>query len=126
MADAAAHTDAHDHAAGGEHHAHAVPLWILIGVFLILLFLTFITVAATWIDIGYTGNIIIAMSIAVVKAAFVALYFMHLRWDNLFNGFILISSLAFVALFIVIAAMDKGEYQPEIREKKIQEVIAAN
>ena len=52
----------------------------------------------------------IAMAIALVKAAFVGLYFMHLRWDAPLNGFILVASLLFVTLFIVITLMDTGQY----------------
>ncbi|MCG8510585.1 MAG: cytochrome C oxidase subunit IV family protein, partial [Rhodospirillales bacterium] len=81
-------TESETHAHAGEaHHAHVVPLSLLAGVFGALLFLTLITVAATWIDLGAL-NVWVAVGIAVVKAAFVALYFMHLRWDSPFNSMV--------------------------------------
>jgi cytochrome c oxidase subunit IV len=98
------HVDEH------EAHTHVVPRRLLLGVFAVLLFLTFITVAVTWVDFGRTANVWIALIIAGAKAALVALYFMHLRWDSPFNGVILVCSLFFVALFIGIVVLDTKEY----------------
>jgi cytochrome c oxidase subunit 4 len=94
-----------------EHaHVHVVPPRILIAVFAVLLVLTFMTVAVTWIDFGRTANVWIALTIAAIKSAFVALYFMHLRWDSPFNAVILIAALFFVALLIGIITLDTSEY----------------
>lgn len=90
---------------------HVVPMKVLVGIFAALLVLTFITVAVTHFDFGPYA-VVVALSIAVVKAALVALYFMHLRWDNPFNGIVLIAALVFVALFIAIATLDAREYKP--------------
>jgi cytochrome c oxidase subunit 4 len=65
----------------------------------------------TWIDLGRTINVWVALTIAVVKAAFVALFFMHLFWDSKFNFLVLVASLFFVALFIGITTLDTKEYQ---------------
>ncbi len=99
--------------AKGHGLGHVVPLSTLIGVLAVLLLLTFVTVAATWFDFG-PFNLIVAMAIAAVKGSLVLLYFMHLRWDRPFNAVVFISSLAFVALFIVLALLDTSEYQPEL------------
>jgi len=108
----AAHGEHDEHGEhGGEHHA--MPMKILVGVFAILLVLTWLTVAATWVDLGKL-NIWVALLIAVVKAGFVAMYFMHLRYDAPFNGVILITSLLFVALFIAITLTDTTAYQPAV------------
>ncbi len=97
---------------GDQAHAiHAVPMSILVGTLVVLLVLTFLTVAATWIDLGPL-NVWLALGIAVLKAGVVALFFMHLYWDKLFNGIVLIASLFFVALFMGIAILDSREYQP--------------
>ncbi len=109
-------SEQHDHA-----HSHAVPLHILMGVILALLVLTFLTVAATWIDLD-EWNIWIALGIALVKAAFVGLYFMHLRWDNLYHGIVLVCALLFVVLFIGIALMDSVEYQPDVTRSPTRNV----
>ena len=101
---------AQDHVDEHEAHTHVVPPWLLLAVFAALLFLTFITVAVTWVDFGRTANVWIALTIAAVKAALVALYFMHLRWDSPFNSVVLIAALFFVALLIGIIVLDSSEY----------------
>ncbi len=106
------------HAPSGstDHHAgvgHVVPLQLLIGVLLVLLVLTFLTVAITWVDLG-PFNLAAALGIALVKATLVALYFMHLRWDRPFNGVILLLSLALVMLFVGLSLVDSSQYQPDI------------
>jgi cytochrome c oxidase subunit 4 len=99
---------AEDHGVG-----HIVPLRLLFGVLGILLFLTFVTVAVTWVDLGEL-NLVVALLIAVVKATFVALYFMHLRWDRPFNAIVLITALSLVALFVFLSLLDSVQYQPSV------------
>ncbi|MEM1107717.1 MAG: cytochrome C oxidase subunit IV family protein [Planctomycetota bacterium] len=104
------HDDDHHGHSGGDHAHHVVPLGFLFSIFLVLMFLTFITVAVTKLDFGYEMNLVVAMAIALVKAAVVGLYFMHLRWDAPLNGIILVVSLLFVTLFITFSLMDTGQY----------------
>ena len=94
------------------HAPHAVPLRLLIFIFVLLLILTFATVGVTEFDFGYRMNLIVAMGIALVKALLVGLYFMHLRWDAPLNGFILVASLLFVTLFISFTLIDTNAYRP--------------
>ncbi len=105
--------DKNQHGSTDEGHAHPVPKWVLISVFLGLLVLTVLTVAMHFVDLG-PFNIWVAMLIAVAKAMLVAMFFMHLWWDSPFNGLVLFFSLGFVALFISIATMDSSEYQPAL------------
>jgi cytochrome c oxidase subunit 4 len=101
------HSTSHD---DGQVHPHIVSPKILLGVYGILVLATVATVGVTLVDMG-AFNIWVALAIAVFKAALVILYFMHLRWDSLFNGIILISALAFVMVFIGVALMDTSEYK---------------
>ena len=101
-----------EHGHEDDHHPHAVPLGLLIGVFAVLLLFTFITVGVTVFDFGYRMNLVVAMVVALIKAVLVGLYFMHLRWDAPLNGFILVASLLFVTLFITVSLMDTNQYQP--------------
>jgi cytochrome c oxidase subunit 4 len=112
MSEHAAHNPADNNVRIDEHeaHVHVVPPKILLGVFAALLFLTFATVAVTWVDFGRTANVWVALTIAAIKSALVALYFMHLRWDSPFNSVILIAALFFVALLIGIIVLDTSEY----------------
>lgn len=103
-----------DEAHESESH-HAVPLWMLVAVFLALMVLTVITVAVTYVDLG-AFNLLVAMLVAVVKAALVAAFFMHLWWDSPFNSLSLFAGLAFVGLFIIATIQDTAEYRPNVAE----------
>jgi cytochrome c oxidase subunit 4 len=128
MSHEAANEHAHDHAAHGV--GHVVSPKILIATALGLLVLTLITVFAAKIRFETVEmeelNIIVALGIAVVKATLVCLFFMHLRWDRPFNAFVLVGSLAFVALFITFAMTDSSEYKPEVQayERTLPEGIS--
>lgn len=107
---------AHAHAVGsGAVHAHVTSPKLLLGIFAILVVLTALTYGVTFVDLGPL-NIWIALGVAVIKASLVALYFMHLRWDAPFNGFLFVVSVAFVMLFIGLALMDGAHYQDEVRK----------
>ena len=116
-----------DSGAGHAHSegvGHVVPVTVLAGVLTALLLLTFLTVAATWVRFGAL-SVWIALLIATVKATFVGLYFMHLRYDRPFHGVVLLGTLFFISLFVGLALMDAFHYQPEVnnfREQKPTQV----
>lgn len=111
MSDTQSNDPTTSHDAADHPYYHVVPMKLLVGVFAALLVLTFVTVAVTHFNFGQY-NIVVAMGVAVLKAALVALFFMHLRWDNPFNGIVLIAAIVFVTLFISIAMIDSTEYKP--------------
>jgi cytochrome c oxidase subunit 4 len=92
---------------------HIVPLRVLVAVWVALLVLTIVTVAAVRVDLGKL-NLWIALVIATVKGTLVALYFMHLRYDRPFYGIVFIAALLFVMLFAGLAMMDTAAYLPEM------------
>ena len=105
------HTTTHrenDHGIG-----HVVDMKLLIGVAASLLFLTWVTVFLAKIDLG-NWSIVIALSIATLKASLVCLFFMHLYYDQPFNSIILITSLLMVLIFILFSLIDLSSYQPNI------------
>jgi cytochrome c oxidase subunit IV len=93
--------------------AHVVPLRVLLTVFVLLLTLTFVTVAATWFDAGDSA-LLIALGIATLKATLVALYFMHLRYDNPFYAVVFAAALLFLAIFLSLTLLDTFQYQPDV------------
>ena len=101
-------TDAHAHDADAPH-VHVMSMTKLVAVLIALLLLTWATVAVWYVDLG-SANIAIALGIAVLKASLVALYFMHLRYDSLFNSVVLVGALLFVGLFIAVSLLDTHEY----------------
>ncbi len=101
--------------ASSEHRGlgHVVPVPVLLAVFATLIVLTAATVGATWVDLG-SWNLAIAMGIATVKAALVALYFMHLRYDHPFHALIFVTGLVFLTLFLSLTLLDTLQYQPTL------------
>ena len=71
-----------------------------------LLVLTFLTVAVTWMNIPEPFNVIVAIAIAVVKAAMVAMFFMNLYWDAKFNTIVFLLSILFFTIFVGITLLD--------------------
>ena len=74
----------HSHAGHDGHHdgpGHVLDRKIYNRVFGALLVLTAITVAASRVDFGML-NLVVAMIIASIKAGIVALFFMHLKYED--------------------------------------------
>ena len=93
-----AHTETHTHAHGdGIYHA----------ILTVLLILTSITVGASYIQFGSSSaNVTIALSIASVKAALVALFFMHLLNDKPVNAIIALAGFMFLGIFLMFCLID--------------------
>lgn len=97
-----------------EDHEHHVVGWkLLTVVFLVLMVLTILTVAAINVDLGPL-NIVVALGIALVKALLVVFIFMHIWWDRAFHGLLIAGSLAFVTLFIAFTMIDTNQYEHRI------------
>lgn len=109
---------AHAHSADSPHRegydfAHPLPVWGLALVFVILTFLTIVTVAQANFDLG-RWDIAFTMAIATVKATLVMLFFMHLAFDKPFNLIIFLSSFVFVALFVTFTLSDAFMNSPTL------------
>ena len=99
--------DAHDHD-DGEVHVHIGSNLSYVGIFAALICLTFLTVKVSYYDFG-KANILIAMLIATMKGSLVAAFFMHLRYDKLFNTLAFLGSFMFLAIFILLTYDDLGD-----------------
>jgi len=104
------HDDHHD-----GHLSHVATWQTLIGTLVALLILTAITVGAAYVDFGGRSiNLAIAMLIATIKVSLVVLYFMHLRYDRLFNTVIFVAALLGAILFVGFSLMDRGQYEQDV------------
>ena len=91
-----------------EHHPHILPLRLYLGVGATLFALTGITVAVSFMHFG-GWNLVVALLIATTKASLVALFFMHLKYDNKLYFFVLLFALLFLTIFIVFTMFDTLE-----------------
>ena len=71
----------------------------------LLLILTAITVGASYIQFG-SLNVVIALTIATIKASLVALFFMHLRHDKPVNAVIACAGFLFLGIFLMFTFLD--------------------
>jgi cytochrome c oxidase subunit 4 len=69
-------------------------------VFVALMALLIITVAATYIHWGSRISIVIAMAIAIVKATLVVLYFMHIRGSSRLTKVFVVAGLAWLSILM--------------------------
>ncbi len=122
------HHDSHsgsDHAHGAEDHKgpHVVSLRMLLGVLIVLLALTGLTVVSGKADL-HGFDLAVAMIIATTKATIVCLIFMHLYWDRKFNGMIFLFAVALVGLFLAFGSLDLGQYQSNVDAYRLDQVKA--
>jgi cytochrome c oxidase subunit 4 len=93
------------HVDQGAVHVHIASTRFYGGIFLALVFLTFVTVAVSYFDFG-SANIVIALLVATLKASLVASFFMHLRHDKLFNTISFLGAFLFLGVFILLSYDD--------------------
>ena len=103
-------------AAHGEHGpgGHVVEAKTLLLTWGTLLVLTVVTVAVSRINLGQM-NVVAALAIACTKGAFVAAFFMHLKYEGRFNLVILLASIVFVIVLIFFVLLDSRTYEKDIR-----------
>ena len=86
---------------------HIVPVRIYITIFLVLLVGTALTVAEAFYDFKIEGmNTIVALTIATVKATFVVLYFMHVRYSSRLIWVIVAAALFWMGILFALTFSD--------------------
>jgi cytochrome c oxidase subunit 4 len=112
-----AHAHGHDKP---DHIPHVQALSVYLKTFATLLTLTIVTVAVSYVNLGTTVNLIIAIAIATIKATVVAAFFMHLLHDNKFHTVIFLSGLVFLTVFVTFTMFDtnwRGQAEPIEHER---------
>lgn len=85
---------------------HIVYPRVYIGIFLILLVGTIATVIAAFYDFPGPLNAIVALTIATIKATFVVLYFMHVRYSGRLVWLVIASALFWLAIMFALTISD--------------------
>jgi cytochrome c oxidase subunit 4 len=78
---------------------HVTPVSVYLAVFVALMVLTAVTVGVAFLHLG-PFNDIVALAIAVSKAALVVLYFMHVRHSSRLTKVVVVAG--FLWLFVLI------------------------
>ncbi len=85
---------------------HIVQLKVYVTIFSALLVGTALTVWAGLHDFPGQWNVIIALTIAVVKATLVVLYFMHVRYSSRLIWVVFTSALFWLAILFALTFSD--------------------
>ena len=101
-----AHQPDHETYSGHSAPHHQAPLGMYFAVFAALMVLTILTVWVSRIDLGAGMNTAVAMSIAIVKALVVILWFMHVIHSPRLTWIVVISSFLWLAVLFVLTFSD--------------------
>ena len=86
---------------------HIVSVRVYITIFLVLLVGTALTVAAAFFDFKVPRmNTVVALTIATIKATFVVLYFMHVRYSARLIWVIVASALFWMGIMFALTFSD--------------------
>jgi cytochrome c oxidase subunit IV len=85
---------------------HIVPVRIYLMIFFVLLVGTALTVAAAFVDFPWRFNTVVALTIATIKATFVVLYFMHVRYSARLVWVILVAAFFWMAILFAFTFSD--------------------
>jgi cytochrome c oxidase subunit 4 len=88
-----------------ESEHHVISWKVYLAVFLGLCVLTVTTVAAATFDFGRL-NLIVALGIAITKAALVVLFFMHAWYSSRLTGLVIASSIGFFVILVFLTLTD--------------------
>jgi cytochrome c oxidase subunit 4 len=84
---------------------HVTPIRVYLMVFGILMVGTALTVWAAFLELG-AFNDIVAMAIAVTKATFVVLYFMHVRHSTRLTKITVVAGFLWLAILVALTLSD--------------------
>lgn len=97
----------HDtHGAHGEHEHHIVSTKTYFLVFVGLMVLLVLTLGVAMIDLGGAWNLLIAMTVAVIKVFLIMTYFMHLKWNTPLVRFFALCALFFLLIMFAFTLSD--------------------
>ncbi len=85
---------------------HIVPVKIYVTIFLALLLGTGLTVWAGTTDFPGPLNVVIALTIAVIKATLVVLYFMHVRYSSRLIWVVFTSAVFWLGILFALTLSD--------------------
>jgi cytochrome c oxidase subunit 4 len=88
-----------------SEQSHVVPVRVYVTIFFSLMILTGLTIVASFYNFG-EWNTIIAVTIAIVKATLVVLYFMHLRYSDNVVRLSVVAGVFWLALLLSLTLSD--------------------
>jgi cytochrome c oxidase subunit IV len=88
-----------------EHHHPIDSVGTYAGILGTLLFLTIVTTAVAYVDLGVFSTIV-ALAIACTKMMLVALFFMHIRHSTRLTKLVVVGGLLWLAILLLMTMTD--------------------
>ena len=88
-----------------EYEEHVVPYTVNLAVFGALMVLTVLTVVVAFFDLGNL-NVTVALTVAVMKASLVVLFFMHARYQSQIIKLVVLASIVWLGFLFLITLSD--------------------
>jgi cytochrome c oxidase subunit 4 len=85
--------------------SHVATKTSYVAIFLTLMALTAITVAAAFLNLGLF-NATVALGIATIKATLVVLFFMHVKYSSRLTKLTVVSGFFFLAILLLLTMAD--------------------
>src|ERR1700692_2524484 len=85
--------------------SHVLPKRVYYTIFAILMFCTYLTVQIAFFDLGVL-NIVAALTIAVLKATLVVLFFMHVKYSTRLTGAVVLASVFWLGILLALTMSD--------------------
>ena len=87
--------------------AHIASVKSYVGIFLLLMVLTTVTVLVAYVNLGQL-NKVVALGIATLKATLVILYFMHVKYSSRLTKVVIMSGFFFLIILLALTMVDYG------------------
>ncbi len=87
------------------HEQHVLSFTANVAVWAALMALTAITVAVAYTDLGFL-HVVVALTVATIKAGLVIMYFMHLRYASRTIGLMVFTAFLILAIAIGFTFFD--------------------
>ena len=84
---------------------HVVPTRVYYAIFAILMLFTAVTVGIAFVDLG-PFNAVAALTIAVVKATLVVLFFMHVKYSTRLTWAVVVGSVFWLGILLTLTLGD--------------------
>src|ERR671930_238287 len=94
--------DSHDNI---HDNIHIVPTRVYYIIFLVLMLCTYVTWQVAYFDLGPL-NTIVALTIAVFKAALVVLFFMHVKYSTRLTWDVVLGSVFWLGILLALTMED--------------------
>jgi cytochrome c oxidase subunit 4 len=88
-----------------EYEEHVVPYTVYLAVFGALMVLTVLTVGVAFFDLGNL-NVTVALTVAVMKASLVVLFFMHAKYQSQIIKLVVLASIVWLGFLFLITLSD--------------------